>query len=169
MNAAFLERLHQIEQSHKVPSPRRPETAQRCPGCGHASHRDECGAKGPAKCVALLDAVTGRPVGTACSSVREPCPCPLGRCHTCGALISGARPLPLGDLELDVDGTGAHPGGTLAVWTLADGTLAARPLAAGEDPGPGEYRGRAHVHQLAEAAEWLAEMEGSTTCPAPST
>lgn len=162
---AFAKRLQEIERRHQAPIPKpRPAAAQRCPGCGHTAHRDGCKAKGPARCATLLDPSTGRQMGIACSRTRWECPCSLGRCHTCGALISGARPLPLGDVELDLDGTGAHPGGTLAVWALADGTLAVRRLGPGEDSGPREFRARAHEHQLAEAAEWLRDHEtaGST-------
>lgn len=128
--------------------------------CGHAPHRDGCKAKGPSKCTQLLDARTGEPSGSACSGTRQACPCPLGQCHTCGAPIAGASPLPLGDLEVDVDcGSAGAPDGTLAAWKLADGTLAVRLLDAGEAPGPGEWRGRPHAHQLADAAAWLARRE----------
>lgn len=142
--------------------------ADRCPACPHAAHRDDCQAKGPSRCVTLIDPGTGRPVGIACSSTRQPCPCPLGTCHTCGAVISGVRPVPLGDVEIDVDGTGAHPGGTMAVWMLADGTLAGRLLGAWCEPGDGEWRARAHVHQLPDAAAWLDAQDEASAGPARS-
>lgn len=87
---------------------------------------------------------------------RLPCACPFGLCHTCGAPIAGASPLPLGDLEVDVDrGSAGVPDGTVTVWKLADGTLACRRLVAGDVVGAGEWPGRVHVHQLPEAAAWL--------------
>lgn len=125
--------------------------AGKCDGCGHAAHRDGCRAKGPSSSVAVLDPATGRPIGIACSRTRAPCPCPFGACHTCGALIAGASPFPLGSApEVDIDrGSAGAPDGTWAVRKLADGSLACRPLGEGEQPGEGEWRGHAHIHQLA--------------------
>lgn len=99
----------------------------------------------------LLDPATGKQTGIACGGPC-PCPCPFGTCHTCGAPIAGATPLPLSDStpEIDIDrGSAGHPDATWAVWKLPDGTLACRPLGPGQPlPGPGEYRGREHAHQL---------------------
>ena len=126
---------------------------RRCEGCGHAFHRDTCPRKGASGCQPVLDPATGRQVGIACSrGSRAPCPCPFGQCHTCAAPIAGAIPWPLdsGAPEVDIDrGSAGDPDGMLAVWQLADGTLACRRLMPGEHPGDGEWRGREHVHQLA--------------------
>jgi hypothetical protein len=124
---------------------------RRCDGCGHAFHRDTCPRKGTTGCIPLLDSF-GAPVGIACSRTRRSCPCPFGECHTCGAPIAGAAPLPLGHgaAEIDIDrGSAGAPDGTLAVRKLPDGTLACRRLADGEQPGEREWRGREHAHQLA--------------------
>lgn len=126
----------------------------KCDGCGHAIHRDGCKAKGPSSGLTLLDPATGDPKGMACWGTRAPCLCPFGTCHTCGAPIAGASPFPLGTAdEVDLDrGSAGAPDGTWAVQKLPDGTLGCRPLEPGEEPGPGWWRGRAHVHQLTEAA-----------------
>lgn len=129
--------------------------ARRCDGCGHAFHRDTCPRKGTSGCTPLLDPATGRQIGIACSrGSRQPCPCPFGECHTCGAPIAGASPFPLdsGAAEIDIDrGSAGAPDGTLAVRQLPAGTLACRRLEPGELPGEGEWRGREHAHQLAAA------------------
>lgn len=127
------------------------QTGRRCDGCGHAFHRDQCTRKGPARAMLLLDPVTGAVTARACGA-RPPCPCPHGECHTCGAPVAGATSWPLdsGAPETDVDrGSAGAADGQLAVRELPDGTLACRRLAPGEEPGEREYRGRAHVHQLA--------------------
>ena len=132
----------------------------RCPGCAHVEHRDECRGKAPGGCVVLLDPATGDPRGSgiACSrGARPPCRCPYGQCHTCGAVIAGASPLPLGsapeiDLDVDLGFAGALVPGGLAVRRLADGTLAVRTLADGEEPGGDWHRARAHEHQLEAGA-----------------
>ena len=128
--------------------------AVKCDGCGHAAHRDQCRGKGPASCLVLLDPVTGERSGIVCARTRVPCPCPFGTCHTCGAPVAGASPFPLGSVpEVDIDrGSAGAADGTWAVRKLADGTLGCRPLGDGEEPGRGEWRGRAHVHQLAAVA-----------------
>jgi hypothetical protein len=126
-------------------------TGRRCPGCDHVFHRDQCTRKGPAKGWPVLDPATGRVFGRACGD-RPACPCPYGACHTCGAAVLGASTLPLddGSPEIDVDpAPDPAPDGLLAVWWLADGTLACRRLAPGEQPWPREWRGREHAHQLA--------------------
>jgi hypothetical protein len=126
-----------------------PRTAgRRCPGCPHAAHRDECRGKGPSGCVPLDGG------GMACyRGQRPPCPCPFGWCHDCRAVICGATP-DGEDFEVDFDYVppAAVLDGTWAVRRRADTTLACRPLAPGEQPAAGEWRGRAHAHQLAEAA-----------------
>jgi hypothetical protein len=128
-----------------------PAAGRRCGGCGHAFHRDTCPRKGTSGCAPLL-APDGQVHGIACSRGRAPCPCPcpFGECHTCGAPIAGVAPFPLGSAaEIDVDrGSAGRPDGTLAIRQLPDGTLGCRRLPDGEEPGEGEYRGRAHVHQL---------------------
>ena len=129
-----------------------PPDRETCDGCGHAFHRDTCPRKGPSGCVPVLDPATGRESGIACSrGSRWPCPCPFGECHTCGAPIYGASTFPLddGSPEIDIDRDSNNwPGGTLAIRQLPDGTRAVRRLAAGEEPGPGEWYGREHAHQL---------------------
>lgn len=125
-------------------------TAARCPGCDHVAHRDQCRRKAPGGCATVLDPATGQPIGTACyRGERAPCPCPYGWCHQCRAVIVGAATLPLddGSPEIDVDPDPAGDG-ALAVWPLPDGQLACRRLADGEQPRPGEWRGRQHAHQL---------------------
>jgi hypothetical protein len=44
-------------------------------------------------------------------------------------------------------GSAHDPGGRIAVRALDDGYLACRDLAGGEQPGPGEWRGREHTNQ----------------------
>lgn len=132
----------------------------KCPSCGHAAHRDGCRATAPSGCVPLVDEA-GTQVGMACyRGGRPPCRCPFGWCHTCRVPVRGASPLPGRDVEIDLDaGPGALPGGAaLVVRELADGTLACRVLAEGEEPGNGEEPGRAHAHQLPGAAAWLAAI-----------
>jgi hypothetical protein len=119
-----------------------------CPGCGHAAHRDQCGRKWSSGCAPLLDPATGQPTGMACFAGRAPCPCPYGWCHHCQAPIVGASTLPLnaGSPEIDIErGSAGDPAGEWAVWKLADETLACRPLAPGEQPRAGEWRGREHT------------------------
>lgn len=138
---------------------RRQPPVRRCPGCDHAEHRDECRGKARQGCVSLLDPATGEPMGgtgIACyRGARPQCRCPYGRCHTCGALIVGASPLPLGsadEIDLDTDpewGAALAPGGELAARMLADGSMAVRRRRAGEPPGDGWLPVRAHEHQLA--------------------
>ena len=131
-------------------------TSRRCGACGHAFHRDGCRGKAPAGYQPLLDPASGEQIGHACSrGPRPPCPCPRGACHTCGAVIVGASTLPLddGSPEIDLDPEPAG-GGTWAVRTLADSTLAIRRLGAGQQPGPREWRAREHRHQLAEVTLW---------------
>jgi hypothetical protein len=120
----------------------------KCPGCGHAWHRDLCPCKGPSGCVPLLNPATGQPRGFACSGTRAPCPCPFGWCHTCLRMIAGASTLPLydGSPEINIErGSAGAPDGTWAVWKLADGTLGCRVLADGEQPAEREWRGREHT------------------------
>jgi hypothetical protein len=108
--------------------------------------------------VRLVDAVTGEPGGIVCLARRAPCPCPRGTCAVCGAPVAGVSPLPLGEVELDVDcGSAGRAGGTLAVRRLADGTLAGVLLGPGADPPAGQWRGTLHAHQLPGAAAWLAD------------
>lgn len=135
-------------------------------GCGHVQHRDECGGKDASGGVPLLDPLTGEVIGRGCfRGARPQCRCPFGLCHTCGAVIVGAEPFPLGsapevDLDVDLAFAGALVPGDLAVRTLADGHLAVRLLDAGEDPGEGWVRARAHVHQLPPACP-----DGIPACP----
>lgn len=131
-------------------------TGRRCEGCSHVFHRDECRGKAPDGHVPVLDPATGRRTGHACyRGARPPCPCPRGACHTCGAVIEGASTFPLNDgsPEIDLDPEPAEDG-LWAARKLADGTLAIHPLAAGEQPGPGEWQARAHAHQLAEVTAY---------------
>jgi hypothetical protein len=123
---------------------------EKCPGgCGHAAHRDECPGKAPGRCAPRLDPATGEQNGHLHYETRAPCPCPHGWCHHCGAPVVGAATLPLydGSPEIDID-RGSAGDGQLAVWKLADGTLAVRRLAPGQDPGPGQWRGREHHCEL---------------------
>jgi len=104
----------------------------------------------------ILNPATGEPMpGFACGRTRVPCPCPFGWCHTCGQPVAGASTLPLydGSPEIDIErGSANAPDGQWAVWKLADGTLACRKLADGEEPGPGEWRGREHTACAAVAS-----------------
>jgi hypothetical protein len=123
-------------------------TREKCGGCAHVEHRDQCPAKGPSTSTIVPDPATGRGIARACGRTKQPCPCAWGWCHDCGQGIVGASTLPLynGDPEIDVDrGSAGDPAGLIAVWILPDSTLAARRLAAGEQPGPGEWRGREHA------------------------
>jgi hypothetical protein len=124
--------------------------SEKCDGCGHAAHRDTCPRKGPSGCMIILNPATGLPMpGFVCyRGQRSPCPCPYGWCHTCKRPIVGASTLPLydGSAEIDIErGPANAPDGQWAVWKLADGTLACRKLADGEEPGAGEWRGREHT------------------------
>jgi hypothetical protein len=116
---------------------------ERCRGCRHVRHRDQCPRKGPSGCVPILDRATGEPNGTVCFTGKGPCPCPYGYCHTCGRDIVGASILPLydGSPEIDIEcGSADAPGGGWAVWQLPDGTLACRRLEPGEEPHRDEHR-----------------------------
>lgn len=129
-------------------------TGERCDGCGHMFHRDQCTRKGPSSCVVLLDAATGAQAGIACLRGRGPCPCPFGACHDCGAPVAGASTLPLydGSPEVDIErGSAGAPDGDWAVRKLPDGTLACRPLAHGEPTRPGEWAGRGHASRCPAA------------------
>jgi len=131
------------------------EVRRKCDRCHHVFHRDQCPRKGPSRCTSLLNPDTGQPNGIACGGTRWPCPCPWGECHHCAAPIAGASPFPLysGADEIDIDrGSAGDPGGELAVQLLADGTLAVRRLAPGEETRPGEWRGREHTCPQEETA-----------------
>jgi hypothetical protein len=121
--------------------------ADRCAGCPHAAHRDQCPAKGRGRCVPVLDPQTGEPHGWISYARNAPCLCPRGWCHHCRAPVAGASPFPLGGgPEIDVDvGSADDPAGRVAVRQLADGTLGAVRLQDGEEPGAGWWRGREHA------------------------
>jgi hypothetical protein len=121
---------------------------RRCGHCPHAFHRDQCPGQGPSRCVTMLTPATGARAGIACTTTRAPCPCPWGECHDCGCPVAGASTLPLydGSPEIDIErGSAGDPDGTWAVWQLADGTLACRPIEPGGPIFGRELRGREHT------------------------
>ena len=136
----------------------------KCARCGHAEHARACRAKGPSRCVPVPGAA-----GTAViCGARPPCPCSWRSC-ACGQPVALAcelppevRALPLEDGEVMIvsveRGSAGAPGGLLAVRVLADGFLACRSLAAGEQPAEGEWRGREHAGECG----LLARSEADT-------
>lgn len=78
-----------------------------------------------------------------CGRERRPCPCPYQVCK-CGLPVVVAH-LTGADLDAAVErGSANTPGGRLAVRKRPDGSLACRELGDGDEPGPGEWRGREH-------------------------
>lgn len=78
---------------------------------------------------------------------------PAGRCRSCQAEVDWARTPDGKTMPLDRASAGSLDG-NLAVRRLEDGTLAARPLVLGEEPGPGEKRGISHFASCQDAAKW---------------
>jgi hypothetical protein len=124
----------------------------KCARCGHAEHTAACTGKGPSGCVPVFgDTVTGIICGD-----KPPCPCAWRTC-ACKKPVAlavelppRARALPLEGGEVmfvSVErGSAGAPDGLLAVRVLLDGFLACRNLAPGEEPAPGEWRGREHAN-----------------------
>jgi hypothetical protein len=138
------------ERAQQAPYPTPPDG--KCPGCDHKHkpHRGACPGKAPSGCQPFA---VGDGTGFACGA-RPPCPCPYRTCG-CGLAVQVAaelpelaRGIPPGQDEVMIVpvilGSGGDPAGRLAVWDLAGGGLGCRDLAAGEDPGPGEWRGTEH-------------------------
>lgn len=125
---------------------------QPCRGCRgrHQSHTGVCRGKEPSSCQRAGTSDGG--VMIACG-VRPRCRCPWRECP-CGTPVAVAVELPRdaqtapaeGQVMLVavVRGTAGKPGGRLAVRELADGYLACRDLAGGEEPGEDEWRGTEH-------------------------
>jgi hypothetical protein len=135
----------------------------KCPRCGHAGHDKACRAKGPSRCVTVSD---GTATATMCG-IRPPCPCAWRTC-ACGTPVALAAELPPEVLTLPLQGgdvmivsaergSAGAPGGLLAVRVLADGFLACRDLAAGEQPAKGEWRGREHAGDCGQLAQSEAD------------
>jgi hypothetical protein len=90
--------------------------------------------------------------GMVCGA-RQPCLCPWRTCR-CGTLVAVAACADdLGYEETVERGSAGNPAGTLAVRKLADGTLSARPLSAGAEPDPGEWRAVDHDARCPMAAQ----------------
>lgn len=132
-------------------------TAGKCRGCGwqHAPHRGPCPCKAPSGCVPFA---TEDAMGFVCYRGQRPgCLCPYRQC-SCGATVAlalllpaSAKGAPAGEVvmvpyERDPARDAA---GLLAVRKMADGWLACRELAPGEEPGEGEERRCEHDDERA--------------------
>jgi hypothetical protein len=128
----------------------------KCARCGHAKHAAEC---------TRLGSVTCRPLpGVGLVRGRFLCGCTYAgsvqadaKVCTCGqalawALTQRGRPMPV------ERGSANAPDGTLAVWQIG-GRLYCRVLRTGEEPRPGEWRGRAHWGRCADEG---AHRQGGT-------
>jgi len=124
-------------------------TDGRCRSCGHKEHRGRCPRRHPSRCTPhdTGDGIAGMICGT-----RQPCPCPWRTCR-CGTPVAiAACADDPGYVETIERGSAGDPAGTLAVRQLADGTLSARPLRAGAEPAPGEWRAIDHDGRCPQAA-----------------
>jgi hypothetical protein len=121
-------------------------TRARCGRCEHAGHRGRCPSKYPSKCMPFPEGS-----GFICGP-RQPCTCPWRTCR-CGAPVAVASCAGEPEYEETIDrGSSGDPMATLAVRQLANGELEARPIAAGAELEPGEWRACDHDTRCPQAA-----------------
>jgi hypothetical protein len=122
----------------------------RCGRCEHAAHRGACRSKYGSRCMPLELDRGG--TGFMCSSTRPTCTCPWRTCR-CGAPVAIAACAGDPEHEETLDrGSAGDPAATLAVRQLANGELEARPIAAGAELRPGEWRACDHDQRCPKAA-----------------
>lgn len=123
----------------------------KCRGCGfrHQVHAGPCKRRARSRCQTA--STSDGAVMTVCG-YRPQCTCAWRECP-CGTPVAvavelprDAQVIPAGEVMLVavVRGTAGDPAGGLAVRELADGHLACRDLAYGEEPAEDEWRGTEH-------------------------